>query len=262
MQNIALSIDRGIARITLNRPERLNSLDDVSMRELRNAVEACADDQSVRALVMSGAGRAFCAGQDLEDPQMQKIGDKRPDIGDIVERHFKPLVLRLQELPFPTLAAVNGLAAGGGASLALACDLVVASSSAYFLQAFSRIGLTPDTGSTWFLTQRLGPARALGLTMLADRLPATKAAEWGLIWEAVDDENFSARIEQLSQQLAELPTTALVRTRQLVNTATTHTLEQQLTMEATYIRERGWSEDYQEGINAFQEKRKARFVGR
>jgi len=156
---------------------------------------------------------------------------------------------------------VQGVAAGGGASIALACDLVVAAESAYFLQAFSRIGLTPDTGSTWFLTRSVGTVRALGLAMLAEKLPATKAAEWGLIWQVVEDSEFASTINALAVKIAQMPTKALVRTRQLMHAATGHSLEQQLSMEANFIREMGWSADYREGLQAFSQKRPPNFTG-
>ncbi|CAB3929452.1 enoyl-CoA hydratase-related protein [Achromobacter insolitus] len=260
-ENIAYSNLDGIARITINRPEKLNSLDGNTMAELRKAVELVEDDEHSRVLVLTGTGRAFCAGQDLADPAMNSRDGDLPDIGTIVERHFKPLVLRLKSLHVPTIAAVNGVAAGGGAAIALSCDLVVAARSAYFLQAFSKIGLTPDTGSTWYLPRFLGLPRALGLALLADRLPATQAAEWGLIWQAVDDQEFIHAIDTLAVRLANLPTTALVRTRQLMLTSTVSTLEQQLSLEATIIREMGWRRDYQEGLEAFQQKRQPRFTG-
>jgi len=258
---IDVSIDGGVARIVFNRPDKLNSLNEAMMLEIHRAVDRIAADRQVRVLVLSGAGRAFCAGQDLADPAMQSVDGKLPDIGNLVERLFKPLVLKLQNLHVPTIAAVNGLAAGGGASLALACDLVVAARSAYFLQAFSKIGLTPDTGSTWFLTHRIGTARATGLAMLADKLPAAKAAEWGLIWEVLDDADFPSGIDALAQRLAAMPTKALVRTRQLMQAAHGHSLEQQLSMEASFIREMGWSRDYLEGVQAFSEKRPPVFTG-
>lgn len=250
-----------IARIELNRPDKLNSLDETTMRELHRALDALDANTHVRVLVLTGAGRAFCAGQDLADPAMQPVDGALPDIGTLVERLFKPLVLKLQNLHMPTIAAVNGLAAGGGAALALACDLVVAARSAYFLQAFSKIGLTPDTGSTWFLSHRVGTARAMGLTLLADKLPADKAAEWGLIWDVLDDAGLAAGIDALAERLAAMPTKALVRTRQLVQAASGHTLEQQMSMEAASIREMGWSRDYAEGLQAFREKREPVFRG-
>jgi len=260
-KNLLYTVDSGVVRITLNRPTKLNSLDDETMRELHAAVSLVEEDPQVRVLVLGGAGRAFCAGQDLADPVMQTVDGKPPDIGDLVERHFKPLVMRLQNLRVPTVAAVHGLAAGGGASIALACDLVVAAHSAYFLQAFSKIGLTPDTGSTWFLSRTVGTVRARGLAMLAQKLPAQQAQEWGLIWQAVEDEKFGATIDALAAELAQMPTKALVRTRQLIQAAGSHTLEQQLSLEAVFIREMGKSADYQEGLSAFVAKRLPKFEG-
>jgi len=258
---ITLTTTGTVARLVLDRPDKLNSLNEAMMVEIHRAIDQVHGDKQVRALVITGAGRAFCAGQDLADPAMQFIDGQAPDIGDLVEHLFKPLVLKLQNLPVPTIAAVNGLAAGGGASLALACDLVVATKSAYFLQAFSKIGLTPDTGSTWFLTHRVGTARAMGLAMLAKKLPAEKAATWGLIWDVLEEADFPAGINALANRLAAMPTKALVRTRQLMHAAHSHTLEQQLSMEATFIRELGRNRDYAEGVQAFSEKREPRFTG-
>lgn len=258
---ISLSLSDGIARLTLNRPEKLNSFTGEMHAELRTALDHVQADRTARVLVLSGAGRAFCAGQDLADPDMAKVDGKMPDIGNMVEANYKPLILRLQNLRVPTLAAVNGIAAGAGASLALACDLVVATKSASFLQAFSKIGLIPDTGGTWFLPQRVGMARAMGLALLADKLPAEKAAAWGLIWACVEDAEFATTIEGLATQLAAAPTKALVRTRQAMHAAPSHTLEQQLSLEGSFMRELGWSPDYAEGVAAFMEKRAPLFSG-
>ena len=260
-ENILFEAREGVARLTLNRPDKLNSFNGAMHAELRTALDQVQVDEKIRVLVLSGNGRAFCAGQDLADPEMSTVDGKMPDIGNLVERNYKPLVLRLQNLRVPTLAAVNGIAAGAGASVALACDLVVATKSASFLQAFSKIGLLPDTGGTWFLPQRVGMARAMGLALLADKLTAAKAAEWGLIWECVEDADFAARIDALAVQLANLPTKALVRTRQAMHAAPGHTLEQQLSMEGGFMRELGWSADYAEGVNAFMEKRAPKFTG-
>ena len=259
--NIELAIQGAVARIVLTRPEKLNSLNEETLVELAQALGAVEGNPQVRVLVLTGVGRAFCAGQDLADPAMREAEGKLPDVGKVVERHYKPLVLRLQTLKVPTIAAVNGLAAGGGASLALACDLVVAARSAYFLQAFSKIGLTPDTGGSWFLTQKVGASRAIGLTYLADKLPASKAADWGLIWEVYDDADFASAVEQLASRVANMPTKALVRTRELVAAARGHTLEQQLSMEVSFVREMGWSADYREGVQAFIDKRPPSFQG-
>ncbi len=260
-QNIRFEVQDGIARLTLNRPDKLNSFTGAMQLELRAALDAVQDDNSIRVLVLSGAGRAFCAGQDLTDPEMA-MKPKLPDIGNVVEKYYKPLILRLQNLRVPTLAAVNGIAAGAGASLALACDLVIAARSASFLQAFSKIGLIPDTGGTWFLPQRVGMARALGLALLADKLPAEKAADWGLIWQVVDDSQLAASVDKLAAQLAAMPTKALVRTRQVMHAAPSHTLEQQLSMEGGVMRELGWSPDFAEGVAAFMEKREPKFTGK
>lgn len=260
-ENISFTVDAGIARLTLNRPDKLNSFTGAMHAELRTALDQVQSDKNIRVLVLTGAGRAFCAGQDLADPDMQKIDGKMPDIGNLVEANYKPLILRLQNLRVPTIAAVNGIAAGAGASVALACDLVVASKSASFLQAFSKIGLIPDTGGTWFLPQRIGMARAMGLALLADKLPAEKAAEWGLIWSCVEDGEFAGAVDALAKQLSTAPTKALVRTRQAMHAAPGHTLEQQLSMEGGFMRELGWSPDYAEGVAAFMEKRAPKFTG-
>ena len=259
-ETIAFTVEAGIARLTLNRPDRLNSFTDRMHEEVREALTRVETDPAIRVLVLTGAGRGFCAGQDLNDRSMS-AGDAAPDMGASVEKNYKPLVLRLQNLRVPTVCAVNGVAAGAGASLALACDVVVAGRSASFLQAFSKIGLIPDTGGTWFLPQRVGMARAMGLALLADKLPAAKAAEWGLIWQCVADADFAATVDQTAATLAAAPTKALVRTRQAMQAAPTHTLEQQLSMEAGFMRELGWSADYAEGVSAFREKRAPNFSG-
>ena len=260
-ETITFSVDAGIARLTLNRPDKLNSFTGEMHAELRVALDSIQNDTSVRVLVLTGAGRAFSAGQDLADPAMAAVDGKMPDIGNVVEASYKPLILRLQNLRVPTIAAVNGIAAGAGASVALACDLVVAAKSASFLQAFSKIGLIPDTGGTWFLPQRVGMARAMGLALLADKLPAEKAADWGLIWQCVEDAEFAAAVDKLAQQLSTAPTKALVRTRQAMHAAPGHTLEQQLSMEGGFMRELGWSPDYAEGVAAFMDKRAPNFTG-
>ena len=258
---IQLSETEGVARLVLHRPDKLNSFTEVMHGEVRHALDAVQQSATARVLVVTGAGRGFCAGQYLADDCMQKINGKMPDIGTVVEQHYKPMVMRLANLKVPTVAAVNGIAAGAGVSLALACDLVVASESASFVQAFSKIGLVPDTGSTWFLPQRVGMARAMGLALLADKLPAAQAAQWGLIWKAVPEAEFASTIDTLAAQLASMPTKALVRIRQAMQASTTNSLEQQLSLEAGFMRELGWSRDYDEGVTAFLEKRPPRFTG-
>ncbi|HUH39231.1 MAG TPA: 2-(1,2-epoxy-1,2-dihydrophenyl)acetyl-CoA isomerase PaaG, partial [Castellaniella sp.] len=253
--NILFESNDGIARITLNRPDKLNSFTEAMHLEVRHALAQIQGDTRHRVLVLGAAGRGFCAGQDLGDRAMQIQAGRMPDLGHTVESFYKPLILSLQNLRVPTIAAVNGIAAGAGASIALACDLVIAAESASFLQAFSKIGLIPDTGGTWFLPQRVGMARAMGLALLADKLPARRAAEWGLIWSCIDDAGFEAEVQRLAAQLAQAPTKALVRTRQAMHAAPSHTLEQQLSMEAGFMRELGWGPDYAEGVAAFTEKR-------
>ena len=250
----------GVARLTLNRPGRLNSLNAAMHAELRDALARIAADGS-RVLVLTGAGRGFCAGQDLGDRQVTG-GGARADLGDSIERNYKPLILALRALPVPTLAAVNGVAAGAGASLALACDLVVAASSAAFIQAFSRLGLVPDSGATWFLPRLVGRARALGLAMLGEKLSAADAAQWGLIWRCVDDAEFLGAVDGLARALAAGATRGLVRTREAMDAAATQGLAAQLDVERDLQRELGYTDDYAEGVAAFAEKRAARFTGR
>jgi len=259
-QHIRFEAQDGVARLTLHRPDKLNSFTGAMHAEIRAALDSVQANPAIRVLVLTGAGRAFCAGQDLADPDMT-VGHLQPDIGAVVEQHYKPLILALQNLRVPTVAMVNGIAAGAGASLALACDLVIAAKSAYFLQAFSKIGLIPDTGGTWFLPQRVGMARAMGLAMLADKLPAEKAEAWGLIWQAVDDAELTPTVDKLAAQLAQMPTRALVATRLAMHAAPNHTLEQQLGFEAGFMRELGWRDDFKEGVAAFQQKRTPKFTG-
>lgn len=262
-QSILLTIQGGVARVTLNRPEKMNSFTQASHQALRDTLDTVERDSSVRVLLLTGSGRAFCAGQDLADEQVAFVpGQTPPDMGVVVEENYKPLILRLQNLPIPTVAAVNGVAAGAGSSIALACDLVIAKESASFIQAFSKIGLIPDTGGTWFLPQRVGMARAMGMALLGDKIPATTAAQWGLIWSAVADEAFDQAVDSLTQKLALAPTKALVRTRQAMFAAHRNSLEEQLTLEANMMRELGQSDDFIEGVAAFLEKRPAVFKGK
>ncbi len=261
-ENIQFALELGVARVTLNRPDKMNSFNAAMHAELRTVLDRIANDKRARVLIITGAGRGFCAGQDLGDSSVAMVeGQPAPDLGQVVEQFYKPLILRLQNMPVPTVAAVNGIAAGAGASLALACDLVIATQSASFLQAFSKIGLIPDTGGTWVLPQRVGMARAMGLALLAEKLPAEKAAQWGLIWECVPDLDFAARVDALAAQLAVAPTKALVRTRAALQASVSHTLEQQLSMEAGLMRELGASADYAEGVAAFAAKRAPKFTG-
>jgi len=257
---ILYAVSDGIARLTLNRPERLNSFNGQMHAEVREALGHIAED-GARVLVLTGAGRGFCAGQDLGDRQVAP-GGARADLGESIERNYKPLVLALQSLPVPTIAAVNGVAAGAGASLALACDLVIAAKSASFIQSFSKLGLVPDSGATWFLPRLVGTARALGLAMLGERLHAADAAAWGLIWRCVEDAEFAATVDALAGALAAAPTRGLVRTREAMRAGSMHTLAEQLDLERDLQRELGYTDDYAEGVAAFAGKRVPRFSGR
>jgi 2-(1,2-epoxy-1,2-dihydrophenyl)acetyl-CoA isomerase len=259
-ESIVYSVEAGIARLTLSRPDRLNSFTDAMHEEVRQVLGAIEADPSVRVLVLTGAGRGFCAGQDLNDRSVA-VGDALPDLGLSVEKNYKPLILRLQNLRVPVICAVNGVAAGAGASLALACDIVIAAKSASFLQAFSKIGLIPDTGGTWFLPQRVGMARALGLAMLAEKLPAEKAMAWGLIWDCVEDAELASTVDAIARQFAVAPTQALVRTRQAMRASMTNGLETQLDLERDMMRELGQAHDYREGVAAFMAKRTPVFKG-
>jgi len=259
-QHILFAVEGGVARMTLNRPARLNSVIVAMHEEVRDALAQVANDRSVRVLVLTGAGRAFCAGQDLADRSVAP-GAAPPDLGESIERYYGPLVLALRRLPIPVLCAVNGAAAGAGANIALACDIVIAARSASFLQAFCKLGLLPDTGGTYFLPRLLGHARATGLAMLGDKLSAEQAAVWGLIWKCVDDDQLAAETDALARHFASAPTLGLARTKQALQASGLNTLEQQLDLERDGMRELGRSADYREGVAAFMDKRAPRFVG-
>jgi 2-(1,2-epoxy-1,2-dihydrophenyl)acetyl-CoA isomerase len=250
----------GIARITLNRPDRLNSF-NVEMHEaLRDALAQVKADKSLRVLVLTGAGRAFCAGQDLSDRAVAP-GGEAVDLGASIDKYYGPLVLALRRLPMPVICAVNGVAAGAGANLPLACDIVLAARSASFIEVFCKLGLIPDTGGTYFLPRLLGSARATALAMLGDKLSAEQAAAWGLIWQCVADEQFAAETDKLARHFAQAPTLGLARTKQALQVSGLNTLEAQLDLERDFMRELGHSVDYREGVAAFMAKRAPRFVG-
>ncbi|HEX2531242.1 MAG TPA: 2-(1,2-epoxy-1,2-dihydrophenyl)acetyl-CoA isomerase PaaG [Burkholderiaceae bacterium] len=259
-QSILFDIDEGIARLTLNRPDKLNSFTVDMHLEVREALERVKADPSVRVLVLTGAGRGFCAGQDLSDRAVTP-GSSAVDLGESVEKYYAPLVLALRSLPMPVICAVNGVAAGAGANLALAADIVVAAKSASFVEAFCRLGLIPDTGGTYFLPRAIGTARAIGLAMLGDKLSAERAESWGLIWKCVDDHTLAAEVTALAKHFATAPTLGLARTKQAIYASPSNTLEQQLNLERDYMRELGRSHDYQEGVSAFLQRRPAQFKG-
>jgi 2-(1,2-epoxy-1,2-dihydrophenyl)acetyl-CoA isomerase len=256
-ESIAVSNDGGIARITLNRPDRLNSFTKAMHGELR---EALADLGDARVVVLTGAGRGFCAGQDLNDRAVAP--GEAVDLGETVEESWNPLIRTLAALPQPVIARVNGVAAGAGANIALACDLVIAARSAKFIQSFSALGLIPDSGGSWHMPRLVGQARALGLALTGEPLPAGQAAEWGLIWKAVEDDQLDAEVDSVASKLASLPPLGLAAIKQIIRTSWSRTLDEELDLQRDEMRRLGFTHDYREGVAAFLEKRPAKFEGR
>lgn len=250
-----------VALLTLNRPEALNSFTRQMHRDLWAALDRAEADKTIRALVLTGAGRGFCAGADLAEFDFEPGPDlvQRADPGPVIDQAFNPTARRIQSLRMPVVAAVNGVAAGAGASLAMTCDIAIAAPGASFIQAFSKIGLIPDAGGSWFLVERLGLARAMALAMTGDKLPAAQAKEWGLIWDVQDDPLAAALA--MAEKLATMPTQALVATRALLRDASTRTLTEQLDVERDTQSALGRTHDYIEGVMAFRQKRPAQFKG-
>lgn len=258
---ILCDIQQGVMTLTFNRPERLNSFNDAMHCELANYLTRAEREDQIRCLLLTGAGRAFCAGQDLNDRNVDPQSGP-PDLGYSVEMFYNPLVKRLAGLSKPVIAAVNGVAAGAGATLALGCDIVIAARSASFVMAFSKLGLVPDCGGTWFLPRLAGRARALGLALLGDKLSAGQAEQWGLIWQTVEDAELTDTAHSLARHLATQPTYGLGLIKQALLAAEHNSLAQQLELERDYQRMAGRSADYREGVSAFLARRPPQFTGK
>jgi|SoiMethySBSTD1v2_1073268.scaffolds.fasta_scaffold90620_4 2-(1,2-epoxy-1,2-dihydrophenyl)acetyl-CoA isomerase len=250
----------GYRVLTLNRPQRLNAFTEPMHVALREALAAAEADTGCRALLLTGAGRGFCAGQDLND-RLSQAGDT-PVLGSALEAYYNPLVRKLRALPFPVVAAVNGVAAGAGCNIALTCDIVIAARSASFIQSFAKIGLVPDSGGTWTLPRLVGPARARALALLAEPLPAETAEAWGLIWKVYDDATLMEEAHKLCTRFAAAPTAGLALIKRALDQSWENDLDTQLDLEREFQREASLNPDYAEGVRAFMEKRPPRFAGR
>jgi 2-(1,2-epoxy-1,2-dihydrophenyl)acetyl-CoA isomerase len=261
MAPILVSRDAGVLSLTLNRPDKLNAFNPQMHKLLREALEEARDEAAVRAVVLTGSGRGFCAGQDLSERNVS-AGAAPIDLSVSLGSNYNPLVRRLRALPKPVVCAVNGVAAGAGANIALACDIVLAARSASFVQSFSKLGLVPDSGGTYFLPRLVGSARAMGLALLAERLSAEEAERWGLIWKAVDDSRLMDEASGIARLLATGPTKGYGLVKKAFQASAGNSLDAQLDLERDLQREAGFSEDYREGVAAFMQKRKPQFKGK
>ena len=263
MSEATIAIERGEAFVvlSLNRPDKLNAFNEEMHLALRAALGDAAADESCRAVLLTGSGRAFCAGQDLGERQ-RMVADAPLDLGQTLDELYNPLIRQIRAMEKPVVCAVNGVAAGAGANIALACDIVLAARSAKFIQAFCKLGLVPDSGGTWSLTRLIGEARAKALTLTGEPLPAERAADWGLIWKAVDDDALMAEARALVEGFARGPTIGLALTKQAIQAASTSSLDEQLDLERDLQRTAGRTPDYAEGVAAFLEKRSPSFTGR
>ena len=257
--SILIKIENQVAYITLNRPDVFNSFNREMALLLQSILDDCEYNNDVRSIVITGNGKAFCAGQDLKEVTSPELN---PGFKKILEEHYNPIITRIRAINKPVIAAVNGVAAGAGANIALSCDLVVASNKASFIQAFSKIGLIPDSGGTFFLPRLIGFQKATALMMLGDKVTAEEAEELGMIFKVISSESFNEEVEKLAVKLANMPTKALGLIKELLNKSNTNTLEQQLELEGKLQIEAALSEDYTEGVNAFMEKRKPIFKGK
>ena len=257
--SILIKIENQVAYITLNRPDVFNSFNREMALLLQSILDDCEYNNDVRSIVITGNGKAFCAGQDLKEVTSSELN---PGFKKILEEHYNPIITRIRSIHKPIIAAVNGVAAGAGANIALSCDLVVASNKASFIQAFSKIGLIPDSGGTFYLPRLIGFQKATALMMLGDKVTAEEAEELGMIFKVISSESFNEEVEKLAVKLANMPTKALGLIKELLNKSNTNTLEQQLELEGKLQIEAALSEDYTEGVNAFMEKRKPIFKGK
>lgn len=260
-ETIQVENKNGVAVITLNRPDKLNSFNVQMHTEVREAFDQSTTDDSVKSILLTGAGRGFCAGQDLSDRAVSS-DDSRPDLGDSVEKFYNPLIRRITNSAKPVICAVNGVAAGAGASIAIACDVVVAAKSASFVLAFANIGLIPDSGCTWNLTHAIGLPRAKALAMTGGRVKAEQALEWGMIWQVAEDESLMEDAMVIAAKLAAQPPLAMQKTKELMNSAFEHTLDSQVERERLAMQYLGKTDDYKEGVAAFMEKRTPIYTGK
>jgi 2-(1,2-epoxy-1,2-dihydrophenyl)acetyl-CoA isomerase len=261
MASVLISLEAGVQTITLNRPEKLNAFIPEMHKELRRALDQALDDRAIRAVLLTGAGRAFSSGQDLAERNVAP-GAAPIDLSVSIGSYYNPLVRRMRELPKPIVCAVNGVAAGAGANIALACDVVLAARSASFVQSFARLGLVPDAGGTYFLPRLAGSARAMGLALLGEPLAAEDAERWGLIWKVCDDERLMPEATALARALASGPTKGFGLVKKALHASAGNSLDAQLDLERDLQREAGFSEDYREGVAAFMQKRAPQFKGK